>query len=99
MSGAHYWTPLKLSLIHIWIIEFLRDYKQRRQTAEYRKQRETPLNVRKEAVNPCRSVGEILKGMGATFRRESVFSAPDFPITAYKMCIRDRPSAVPAMIP
>lgn len=65
------------------IIEFLRDYKQRRQTAEYRRQRETPLNDRKEAGNPCRSVGEILKGMGATFRRESVFSAPDFPITAY----------------
>lgn len=65
------------------IIEFLHDYKQRRQTAEYRRQRETPLNGRKEAVNPCRSVGEILKGMGATFRRESVFGAPDFPITAY----------------
>ena len=65
------------------IIEFLHDYKQRRQTAEYRRQRETPLNDRKEAGNPCRSVGEILKGMGATFRRESVFSAPDFPITAY----------------
>ena len=65
------------------IIEFLRDYKQRRQTAEYRRQRETPLNDRKEAGNPCRSVGEILKGMGATFRRENVFSAPDFPITAY----------------
>ena len=65
------------------IIEFLRDYKQRRQTAEYRRQRETPLNGRKEAGNPCRSVGEILKGMGATFRRESVFGAPDFPITAY----------------
>ena len=65
------------------IVEFLRDYKQRRQTAEYRRQRETPLNGRKEAGNPCRSVGEILKGMGATFRRESVFGAPDFPITAY----------------
>ena len=65
------------------IVEFLHDYKQRRQTAEYRRQRETPLNGRKEAGNPCRSVGEILKGMGATFRRESVFSAPDFPITAY----------------
>ena len=65
------------------IVEFLHDYKQRRQTAEYRRQRETPLNDRKEAGNPCRSVGEILKGMGATFRRESVFSAPDFSITAY----------------
>ena len=65
------------------IIEFLHDYKQRRQTAEYRMQREAPLVVRKNGGNPCRSVGEILKGMGATFRRENVFSAPDFPITAY----------------
>ena len=44
---------------------------------------ETPLNDRKEAGNPCRSVGEILKGMGAAFRRENAFSASDFPITAY----------------
>ena len=64
------------------ISEFLQDYK-RRQTVEYRMQREAPLVVRKNGGNPCRSVGEILKGMGATFRRESVFGAPDFPITAY----------------
>lgn len=65
------------------IVEFLHDYKQRRQTAEYRRQRETPLNGRKDAGNPCRSVGEILKGMGATLCGENAFSAPDLPITAY----------------
>lgn len=65
------------------IVEFLHDYKQRRQTAEYRRQRETPLNGRKDAGNPCRSVGEILKGMSATLCGENAFSTPDLPITAY----------------
>ena len=65
------------------IVEFLHDYKQHRQTAEYRRQRETPLNGRKDAGNPCRSVGEILKGMGATLCGENAFSTPDLPITAY----------------
>lgn len=65
------------------IIEFLHDYKQRRQTVEYRMQREAPLLVRKNIGNPCRSVGEILKGMGATLCGENAFSAPDLPITAY----------------
>ena len=65
------------------IIEFLQDYKRRRQAADYRMQRETPLHSRKDAGNPCRSVGEILKGMGAAFRRENAFSASDLPITAY----------------
>ena len=65
------------------IVEFLHDYKQRRQTAEYRKQRETPLNGRKDAGNPCRSVGEILKGMSATLCGENAFSTPALPITAY----------------
>ena len=65
------------------IIEFLQDYKRRRQTVEYRMQREAPLLVRKNGGNPCRSVGEILKGMGAAFRGENAFSASDLPITAY----------------
>ncbi len=64
------------------ISEFLQDYK-RRQTVEYRMQREAPLLVRKNSGNPCRSVGEILKGMGATLCGENAFSAPDLPITAY----------------
>ena len=64
------------------IIEFLQDYKRRRQAADYRMQRETPLNDRKDAGNPCRLVGEILKGMGAAFRTGNAFKAPDFPITA-----------------
>ena len=65
------------------IVEFLHDCKQRRQTAEYRRQRETPLNGRKDAGKPCRSVGEILKGMGATLCGENAFSTPALPITAY----------------
>ena len=65
------------------IIEFLQDYKRRRQAADYRQQREAPLNDRKDAGNQCRSVGEILKGMGAAFRRENAFSKSDLPITAY----------------
>lgn len=65
------------------ISEFLQDYKRRRQTVEYRMQREAPLLVRKNGGNPCRSVGEILKGMGAAFRGENAFSASDLPITAY----------------
>lgn len=65
------------------ISEFLQDYKRRRQTVEYRMQREAPLLVRKNGGNPCRSVGEILKGMGAAFRRENAFSKSDLPITAY----------------
>ena len=58
------------------ISEFLQDYKRRMQ-------REAPLLVRKNSGNPCRSVGEILKGMGATLCGENAFSAPDLPITAY----------------
>lgn len=63
------------------IVEFLHDYKWRCQTADYRMQRETPLNVRKEAGNPCRSAGEILKGM--TFHTGKAFSAPECPVTVY----------------
>lgn len=65
------------------ISEFLQDYKRRRQTVEYRMQREAPLLVRKDAGNPCRSVGEILKGMSATLCGENAFSTPALPITAY----------------
>lgn len=63
------------------IVEFLRDYKWRCQTADYRMQREASSHVRKETGNPCRSVGEILKGM--TFHAGKVFSAPECPVTAY----------------
>jgi len=64
------------------ISEFLQNYK-RHQAVEYRMQREAPLVVRKDAGNPCRSVGEILKGMSATLYGENAFSTPALPITAY----------------
>lgn len=66
------------------ISEFLQDYKRRRQTADYRTQREAPLTARKDAENPCRSVGEVLKSMAAPFYPGGVFSArPEFSVTAY----------------
>ena len=66
------------------ISEFLQDYKRRRQTADYRTQREAPLNVRKDAGKTCRSVGKILKGMAAPFHPGGAFSArPEFSVTAY----------------
>lgn len=64
------------------ISEFLQDCKRRLQTADYRMQQEAPPHIRKNAGNPCRSVGEILKGMGTTFRTGNAFRAPNFPITA-----------------
>ena len=44
------------------IIEFLNEFKRRRQTADFRTKRQ-PLNVRREAETPCRSVGEILRSL------------------------------------
>lgn len=44
------------------IIEFLNEFKRRRQTADFRTKRQ-PLNVRREAGTPCRSVGEILRSL------------------------------------
>ena len=44
------------------IIEFLNEFKRRRQTADFRTKRQ-PLNARREAGTPCRSVGDILKNL------------------------------------
>lgn len=44
------------------IIEFLNEFKRRRQTADFRTKRH-PLNARPEAGTPCRSVGEILRSL------------------------------------
>ena len=44
------------------IIEFLNDFKRRRQTADFLTKRQ-PLNARREAGTPCRSVGDILKNL------------------------------------
>lgn len=44
------------------IIEFLDEFKRRRQTADSRMKRQ-PLNARREAGTPCRSVGDILKNL------------------------------------
>ena len=44
------------------IIAFLNDFKRRRQTADFRTKRQS-LNVRREAGTPCRSVGDILRGL------------------------------------
>lgn len=44
------------------IIEFLNEFKRRRQTADFRTKRQ-PLNARHEAETPCRSVGEILRSL------------------------------------
>lgn len=44
------------------IIEFLNEFKRRRQTADFRTKRH-PLNARSEAGTPCRSVGEILRSL------------------------------------
>lgn len=44
------------------IIEFLNEFKRRRQTADFRTKRQ-PLNARCEAGTPCRSVGEILRSL------------------------------------
>ncbi len=44
------------------IIAFLNDFKRRRQTADFRTKRQS-LNVRREAGTPCRSAGDILRGL------------------------------------
>lgn len=44
------------------IIEFLNEFKRRRQTADFRTKRQ-PLNARREAGTPCRSVGDILRSL------------------------------------
>ena len=44
------------------IIEFLNEFKRRRQTADFLTKRQ-PLNARREAGTPCRSVGGILKNL------------------------------------
>lgn len=44
------------------IIEFLNEFKRRRQTADFRTKRQ-PLNARRETGTPCRSVGEILRSL------------------------------------
>ncbi len=44
------------------IIEFLNEFKRRRQTADFRTKRQ-PLNARREAGTPCRSAGDILRGL------------------------------------
>lgn len=44
------------------IIEFLNEFKRRRQTADFLTKRQ-PLNVRREAETPCRSVGDILRSL------------------------------------
>lgn len=44
------------------IIEFLNEFKRRRQTADFLTKRQ-PLNARREAGTPCRSVGEILRSL------------------------------------
>ena len=44
------------------IIAFLNEFKRRRQTADFRTKRQS-LNVRREAGTPCRSAGDILRGL------------------------------------
>ncbi len=44
------------------IIEFLNEFKRRRQTADFLTKRQ-PLNARREAGTPCRSVGDILRSL------------------------------------
>ena len=44
------------------IIEFLNEFKRRRQTADFLTKR-LPLNARREVGTPCRSVGEILRSL------------------------------------
>ena len=44
------------------IIEFLNEFKQRRQTADFFTNRH-PMNSRREAGTPCRSVGDILRSL------------------------------------
>ena len=44
------------------IIEFLNEFKRRRQTVDFLTKRQ-PLNVRREAETPCRSVGDILRSL------------------------------------
>ncbi|WP_304737148.1 helix-turn-helix domain-containing protein, partial [uncultured Desulfovibrio sp.] len=44
------------------IVEFLNEFKRRRQTADFRTKRQS-LNVRREAGTPCRSAGDILRGL------------------------------------
>ena len=62
------------------ISDFLHDYKRRRQNTEYRMRQEAPLNVRKDAGNPCHSVREILKGMAAPFHAGKTFATSDFSV-------------------
>lgn len=44
------------------IIAFLNEFKRRRQTADFRTKRQS-LNVRREVGTPCRSAGDILRGL------------------------------------
>ena len=44
------------------IIAFLNEFKRRRQTADFRTKRQS-LNVRREAGTPCRSAGDIRRGL------------------------------------